>query len=700
MVLAAPLHWIARHLPQVGLLHAVWLFNIIVTAFSAVLLYRIAYELSTSYKASILLALFYVSTSIALPYARTFFREPLNALALLIAAFGAISVRRTKAVSAPIYLGAGLSLAYAAKTVNLVTGLAILLVALIYARQFSLRQWIQFGSLFAITFIGFHETFQWLNRLTDHGENLTSVARAAPNVVGMAVGIQFVPTWNAIKGFLFSPGKSVFLYSPLAFVSLLGWWSFFKRQWIFALLCGFIFSLFLLGYAATRGSIWFGGLNWGPRFLVPTTPFLLLPALPIIEAALAHRRFAQLLVATFAVFGLIVQALACLVPLGDYSQTVTSVAPDGMWTLGIYTWKYSPWVLYWQLIHLTRLDFIWMRFYAVNGSIQWWVPTIAGLGIVFVLWQISRYWKLQTASDFLQRIPEQTRFEEEKGRIYLGAAWFMLAGLLVLTLYKSIEDPRLPGGEDRMRLAERLNQLSEAGDAILLRDAVQVRFFLNTLRSTSPLFSIARPVGKLVPEEEELFSVLLHEYKRIWLISDDTPAVQPLPRASTRPDEAWWVGRAGRLYEEEFSPYTRLSLFLAPPRQQQVVTTEANFDDKLTLRQITWERTDEWINGVLTWQAQQPEQRDYTVFLQLLDDSGSLQWQVDRQPQVGFSPTSAWQANQIVQDPFALPLGDLPKGSYHLIAGCYWFDADGVLHRLPVKSGADYIELLSFSVTN
>lgn len=709
MVLAAPLHWMARHLPGVGLLHAVWLFNIIVTALSAVLLYRIAFELSGNYKASILLALFFVSTSIALPYARTFFREPLNAFALLLAAFGAISLRQPKAIGAPIYLGTGLALAYAAKTVNFVTGMAILLAALFYARQCTLRQWLWFGSLLAITFIGFHETFQWLNRLTDHGENLINVARTAPNVVGIAGGIQFATTWNAIKGFLLSPGKSVFLYSPLAFVSLVGWWSFFRKQWIFALLCSFIFVFFLFGYSATKGSIWFGGLNWGPRFLVPITPFLLLPALPIIELALARRRFAQLLVAVFALLGLVVQALACLVPLGDYSQAVTSVAPDGMWTLGIYTWKYSPWVLYWQLIHLVRLDFIWMRTYAVDGNIQWWVPALAGFGIIFVLWQIARYWKLQIATDSFQQASAQVNLAEEKlaqlpslkgGRIYLGAAWWMLAVLLVLTLYNSVEDPRLPGGEDRVRLAERLNQFSRAGDAILLRDAVQVRFFLNTLRSTPPLFSIARPVGKLAPEEDELFSVLLQEYKRIWLISDDTPAVQPLPRANTRPDEAWWAGRAGRVSEEEFSPYTRLSLFLTPPHQPQLVTIEANFDDKLILKQATWERTSEWINGALTWQALQPDQRDYTIFLQLLDDSGTLRWQLDRQPQIGFSPTSTWQTGQIVQDPFALPLGDLQKGSYHLVMGCYWFDADGVLHRLPVKSGADYIELLSFTLIN
>ena len=42
---------------------------------------------------------------------------------------------------------------------------------------------------------------------------------------------------------------------------------------------------FVVGYAAIRGpDLWHGGLGWGPRYLVPVTPFVALWLLPVAEA--------------------------------------------------------------------------------------------------------------------------------------------------------------------------------------------------------------------------------------------------------------------------------------------------------------------------------------------------------------------------------------------------------------------------------
>jgi hypothetical protein len=97
------------------------------------------------------------------------------------------------------------------------------------------------------------------------------------------------------------------------------------------------------------------------------------------------------------------------------------------------------------------------------------------------------------------------------------------------------------------------------------------------------------------------------------------------------------------------------------------------------------------------WQALQPTDRPYTVFLQLLDEQGQVVSSWDSQPFNGLYPTSLWSPGETIADTFALSLPEtgLPPGRYHLIAGFY--DV-GSGQRLPVATGGDFAELARFSV--
>ncbi len=84
----------------------------------------------------------------------------------------------------------------------------------------------------------------------------------------------------------------------------------------------------------------------------------------------------------------------------------------------------------------------------------------------------------------------------------------------------------------------------------------------------------------------------------------------------------------------------------------------------------------------LYWQVERTVDRDYTVFAQLLDESGQVVTQQDAQPQGGAYPTSIWDEGEVVADEHLLPLpGDLPPGDYRLQVGMYLLDT---LERLPV----------------
>lgn len=84
------------------------------------------------------------------------------------------------------------------------------------------------------------------------------------------------PLWLGLYANLFSPGRSMFLYSPPILLALFAWGRFYRRWRAEAILFGALMMLYLLPYSVYGH--WHGGWAWGPRLLLPTLPFLLLVA--------------------------------------------------------------------------------------------------------------------------------------------------------------------------------------------------------------------------------------------------------------------------------------------------------------------------------------------------------------------------------------------------------------------------------------
>jgi hypothetical protein len=74
----------------------------------------------------------------------------------------------------------------------------------------------------------------------------------------------------------------------------------------------------------------------------------------------------------------------------------------------------------------------------------------------------------------------------------------------------------------------------------------------------------------------------------------------------------------------------------------------------------------------LYWQALTPVDRDYTVFMHLLDADGAIIAQDDAPPGDPFFPTSTWLVGEVIVDDhqLALPAG-APPGVYHVTVGLY-----------------------------
>jgi hypothetical protein len=87
---------------------------------------------------------------------------------------------------------------------------------------------------------------------------------------GYPSGNLSVPMFTGLFVLIFSPGRSIFVYSPILLLALPGAWLFFKKEKALALCC----ILFIIGHAlivACWGPLGWG-LSWGSRLMTLTLP--------------------------------------------------------------------------------------------------------------------------------------------------------------------------------------------------------------------------------------------------------------------------------------------------------------------------------------------------------------------------------------------------------------------------------------------
>ncbi|MCA1899351.1 MAG: hypothetical protein LDL50_01455 [Chloroflexi bacterium] len=139
---------------------------------------------------------------------------------------------------------------------------------------------------------------------------------------------------DGLYGVLLSPGRSLFLYSPILTLAIPGAWLFYKKQKSIALAAA-LTAIFYILLAASWHS-WDGGWSWGSRLLTPILPLLGFLSAPAIDSAWGRRGdLAVALILALLGFGVGLMALAAN-PLDslvnavvyngvDYNLTVNSV---------------------------------------------------------------------------------------------------------------------------------------------------------------------------------------------------------------------------------------------------------------------------------------------------------------------------------------------------------------------------------------
>jgi hypothetical protein len=171
------------------------------------------------------------------------------------------------------------------------------------------------------------------------------------------------PLLTGLYGFLFSPGKSVFIFAPpviLAIFGLAGLWRRSRGLAALAILFPLAGLLFFAKY-----SQWEGGYCVGPRYLVPALAFLCLGLGPALAASQKNYRSMKMLAIILLVLGTLVQSLSLA------TSFMEDQAPRGRYYTANWTYRldYSlsgPVHLFWKYLtsaQPARLGLGWDRWF-------------------------------------------------------------------------------------------------------------------------------------------------------------------------------------------------------------------------------------------------------------------------------------------------------------------------------------------------
>lgn len=376
--------------------------NIVLTAATGVVVLKIVSRLGYGLGVGVAVALSYALATMAWPFAKLDFAEPgvtffLLAASLSIQRYGD-SFRYRWLLLSSLLLLAAICTKYVAVLTSPVFVIQILMIHKRGGTMWSLlptRSWrgilvfvapYLFILLPILTLLSLVYNF----RLLYESELLAGLGR----------GWLGVPLWLGLWGLLVSWGKSFFLYNPIMLLAVPATIWFIRRHgWLSTLFVG-IPLVYLAIYS--KKEVWYGGNTWGPRYLLPIIPFLVIMMAPLCEKILAcRRRWLQGLVGIVLAISVCVQLLGVSKDFDlylslyvnqiveqlpehgaayggkDYQQW-SSIQPEGDLVAVLYSYQFSPllahlWLIRADLVELLlpdRIDLVetalartpWSRF--------------------------------------------------------------------------------------------------------------------------------------------------------------------------------------------------------------------------------------------------------------------------------------------------------------------------------------------------
>ena len=227
-------------------------------------------------------------------YGKSFLTEPLLALGLLAGLYGGLRFREGAGRGHALLAGAAWGGTVLVKYALLP---AVLLLALPFARTFAKRPrdaWPVLAALAACAAVAlaYNTARTGVPWGSGYGRQATAAAFTTP-------------LWVGLYGLLVSSGKGLAWFAPLTMLAPAAWGAARRRLGAPALGIGLAVTAMTLVYATFEH--WAGDGSWGPRYLVPFIPLLLVLVVAADAGQPWHGPGRRLLVASLALAGLLVQ---------------------------------------------------------------------------------------------------------------------------------------------------------------------------------------------------------------------------------------------------------------------------------------------------------------------------------------------------------------------------------------------------------
>ncbi len=708
IVLGVPFYWLASHLPGFGLVHTLWMLNVLVGGLAVGVFFLFALALCDDERASLLAAFAFGAATTLWAYSKTFFQEPLLLLFLLLA--GLLLERWRVGGWRSWWLVLLALLAFAAgaltKEAAVMALPALIWLALPPLPSGMLRRWLHRGA--------------WLVLLVSLGcmlvliyAGLQQISTVLPDVHAFLIRnlrtIYNQNTINALHSYLLSPGGSVWGTSPVVVLALPGGWLLLRRgqsRYVWGALL--LLAGFALGYALLRGVHWFGGLSWPPRFLLPVVPFLMLVALPVFVTLLRAKPRLWVLPVAVLLLGVWWQVSAVTLDWRVYPDVLRLRgigSGTAEWSGGLNVLAYLRPIVVTGLWGEYPLDAAWAR-----ANLPLVALLLVGLLLACVL--VLR-WLLGSGASAAQG---NTALRRQRG--VLVVLPLLLVCVLALGLRALYTDPLFSGDRPELhQLVNALNTELPADSVVLLGNTAYVNFFYNYgVLQTARVIGLPYPPGEQPSPEQAarvrspnpdallaqrtppLLHALAAQHERLWLVEDSGPF---LPW-SVRPTEWFMALHYYPLRVTEFASTVRLieySTVLAPDPfafRGTEQLTDLQYGDSVHLLGYTLPLGSAYAPGdvlplSLYWLTDALLPTDYTVAWKLVAEDGFVVAEgQDSYPQGGFMPTTRWLPGVPIWDNRALviPEGAL-DGEYRLWVILYDVST-GTLRNLPVR-GAEVV---------